>query len=255
MRNSGKGFLTGLVLLLTMLPMMAAFAATNVTGIDHSSTADGGVRITLQTTGDVPQVSVFATQSPARIVLDLADTQSETGTDAMTVGLGPVQQYSAITAGGKTRLIVDLSQLAAYDYNADPGQVVLTIAGSGVTASSTASVGGSGFSVTGVDFRRGEDGQARVIVSMDRPGASMSVEEGTNSLILNIFNASVPDSLNQRLDVIDFATSVRLIDTAPVNSTVQVVLTTSGNYEHLAYESGNDIVVEVKQIEVSALSV
>jgi type IV pilus assembly protein PilQ len=255
MRNSGKGFLAGLGLLLTMLPMMAAFAATKVTGIDHSSTADGGVRITLQTTGDVPQVSVFATQSPARIVLDLADTQSETGTDAMTVGLGPVEQYSAITAGGKTRLIVDLSHLTAYDYNADSGQVVLTIAGSGVAASSTASVGGSGFSVTGVDFRLGEEGQARVIVSMDHPGASISVEEGTNSLILNIFNASVPDSLNQRLDVIDFATPVRLIDTAPVNSTVQVVLTTSGNFEHLAYESGDDIVVEVKQVEVSALSV
>ncbi len=114
--------------------MMAAFAATNVTGIDHSSTEDGGVRITLQISGDVPQVSVFATQSPTRIVLDLADTQSEAGTDAVTVGLGPVQQYSAIAAGGRTRLIVDLSHLAAYDYNADSGQVVLTIAGGGVTA-------------------------------------------------------------------------------------------------------------------------
>ena len=91
-------------------------------------------------------------------------------------------------------------------------------------------------------------GQARVIVSMDRPGASISVEEGTNSLTLNIFNASVPDRLNQRLDVIDFATPVRLIDTAPVNSTVQVVMTTSGTYEHLAYESGDDIVVELKLV-------
>ena len=132
MRNSGKGFLTGLGLLFTILPMVAAFAATKVTAIDHSSTADGGVRITLQTSGDVPQVSVFVTQSPARIVLDLADTQSEAGTDAVTVGLGPVQQYSAIAAGGRTRLIVDLSQQAAYDYNAYADQVVLTIAGSGV---------------------------------------------------------------------------------------------------------------------------
>ena len=220
MRNSGKGFLTGLCLLLTILPAMAAFAATTVTGIDHSSTADGGVRISLHTSGDTPQVSVFVTQSPARIVLDLADTQSEAGTDAVTVGLGPVQQYSAIAAGGRTRLIVDLSQQAAYDYNADSDQVVLTIAGSGVSTYSNANVGGSNFSVTGVDFHRGDEGQARVIVSMDRPGASISVEEGTNSLTLNIFNASVPDRLNQRLDVIDFATPVRLIDTAPVNSKV-----------------------------------
>ena len=252
MRNSGKGFLTGLGLLLTILPMMAAFAATKVTGIDHSSTADGGVRITLQTSGDVPQVSVFVTQSPARIVLDLADTQSEAGTDPVTVGLGPVQQYSAIAAGGRTRLIVDLSQHAAYDYNAGSDQVVLTIAGSGVTQYSNASVGGSYFSVTGVDFHRGDEGQARVIVSMDRPGASISVEEGTNNLILNIFNASVPDRLIQRLDVIDFATPVRLIDTAPVNNTVQVVMTTSGIGEYLAYESGDDIVVEVKPISKTA---
>jgi len=246
MRYSRKGFLTGLGLLLSILPMMAAFAATNVTGIDHSSTADGGVRITLQTSGDVPQVSVFATQSPSRIVLDLADTQSEAGSDAVNVGLGPVQQYSAIAAGGRTRLIVDLSQLAAYDYNAESGQVVLTIAGSGGAGHSTTSVGGSAYSVTAVDFRRGEEGQARVIVSMDRPGASISVEEGINNLTLNIFNANVPDRLNQRLDVIDFATPVHLIDTAPLNSTVQVSMATSGIYEHLVYESGEDIVVELK---------
>ena len=252
MRNSGKGFLTGFGLLLTILPMIAALAATKVTGIDHSSTADGGVRISLQTSGDVPQVSVFVTQSPARIILDLAETQSEAGTDVVTVNLGPVQQYSAIAAGGRTRLIVDLTQQAAYDYNADSDQVVLTIGGSGVTKYSNASVGGSYFSVTGVDFHRGDEGQARVIVSMDRPGASITVEQGTNSLILNIFNASVPDRLNQRLDVIDFATPVRLIDTAPVNSTVQVVMTTSGTYEYLAYESGDDIVVELKLVSKPA---
>ncbi|MEE8495278.1 MAG: type IV pilus secretin PilQ [Xanthomonadales bacterium] len=255
MRNSGKEFLTGLGLLLTILPMMAAFAATNVTGIDHSSTADGGVRITLQSSGDVPQVSVFATQNPARIVLDLAATKSSAGTDVVTVGLGPVQQYSIIAAGGRTRLIVELSQLAAYDYSADAGQVVLTIAGSGSSTGPATSSGGSDFRVTGIDFRRGEEGQARVIVSMDRPGASISVEEGTNTLTLNIFNAGVPDRLNQRLDVIDFATPVQLIDTAPVNNTVQVVMTTSGIYEHLAYESGDDIVVEIKLLSKHAQAV
>jgi len=256
MRNKRKGFLTGLGLLLTLLPVMTAFAATNVTAISHSSTADGGVKITLQTSGDVPQVSVFATQSPARIVLDLADTENEAGTDAVNVGLGSVQQYSAIAAGGRTRLIVDMSQLATYDYSADSGQVVLTIAGrsasSLVSNNSSSNAGGSGFSVTGVDFRRGEEGQARVIVSMNRAGASVSVEEGANKLVLNIFNASVPERLNQRLDVIDFATPVRLIDTAPLNNSVQVVLTTSGAYNHLVIESGNDIVVELKSIARSA---
>jgi type IV pilus assembly protein PilQ len=258
MRNSRKGFLTGLGLLLTLLPAMTVLAATNVTDIDHSSTADGGVKITLQTSGDVPQVSVFATQNPARIVLDLAETGNESGSDAVTVGRGSVQQYSAVAAGGRTRLIVDLSQLASYDYSADSDQVVLTIAGSSgsreANNNSSSSVGSSDFSVTGVDFRRGEEGQARVIVSMNRPGASVSVEEGNKSLVLNIFNADVPDRLNQRLDVIDFATPVRLIDTTPLNNSVQVVMATSGAYEHLVIESGDDIVVELKPLVRSAQS-
>ena len=248
MRKLGKGFLTGLGLLLTILPMMAVIAATNVTGIDHSSTADGGVRIALQTSGDVPQVSVFATESPARIVLDLAETENQAGTDAISVGQGSVQKYSAIGAGGRTRLIVDLSQPATYDYSAEAGQVVLTIAGNGGAGSKpSASSSGAGFNVTGVDFRRGEDGQARVIISLDKPGASISVDEGPNTLSLDIFNANLPENLDQQLDVIDFATPVKIIDSSEVNNRVRVTMATSGIYEHLAYESGNDIVVEVKK--------
>ena len=106
MRTLGKGFQTGLGLLFIILPLMVANAATSVTGIKHSSTADGGVRIELQTSGDVPQVSVFATESPARIVLDLAETDYGDGTDSVSVGVGKVQQYSAIAAGGRTRLII-----------------------------------------------------------------------------------------------------------------------------------------------------
>ncbi len=250
MRNLGKGFLTGLGLLLIIMPVMAVFAATNVTGIDHSSTADGGVRIALQTSGDVPQVSVFATENPARIVLDLAETDNQAGTEAITVGQGFVQQYSAIGAGGRTRLIVDLSQAANYDYSADAGQVVLTIAGNGETGSRPSQrSSGAAFNVTGVDFRRGEDGQSRVIIRLDKPGASMSVKEGSNTVSLDIFNSNLPESLNQQLDVVDFATPVQFIDSAQVNSTVRVILTTNGLYEHLAYESGNDIVLEVKKAQ------
>jgi type IV pilus assembly protein PilQ len=248
MRNLGKGFLTGLGLLLMIMPVMAVFAATNVTGIDHSSTADGGVRIALQTSGDVPQVSVFATENPARIVVDLAETDNQAGTDAVSVGQGSVQQYSAIGAGGRTRLIVDLSQAANYDYSADAGQVVLTIAGSGEVGSRpTQGSSGSAFNVTGVDFRRGEEGQARVIISLDKAGASMSVKEGTNTVSVDIFNSNLPENLDQQLDVVDFATPVQLIDSAQVNSAVRIILTTNGLYEHLAYESGNDIVIEVKE--------
>jgi type IV pilus assembly protein PilQ len=196
----------------------------------------------------VPQVSVFATESPARIVLDLANTDNQAGSDEVYVGQGAVQQYSAIGAGGRTRLVVDMSRSVAYDYSADAGQVTLTIAAAGAQAAVPAAAstsGGGAYTVTGVDFRRGDEGQARVIVSLDKPGASMSIQEGSNELSVDIFNANLPASLDQQLDVMDFATPVQFIDSFGVSSGVRLDLTTRGIYEHLAYESGNDIVIEV----------
>jgi type IV pilus assembly protein PilQ len=249
MRNKGKGFLAGLGLLLVTLPMMAVHAATNVMDIEHSMTADGGVKITLQTAGDVPQVSVFATESPPRIVLDLTDTVNDAGTATVSVGSGAVQSYSAVESGGRTRLMVDLSKTAAYDYSAENGRVVLSIAGDGSRQSSRPPSSGNSMNVTGVDFRRGEEGQGRVIISMDRSGASTSVREGTGVLNLDIYDASLPDRLDQRLDVIDFATPVTFIDAAQGNNMVRLAIATSGLYEHMVYESGNDIVVEVQKLQ------
>jgi type IV pilus assembly protein PilQ len=252
MRKLGKGFLVnGLGLLLLMLPAMAAWAASSVENIEYNSTADGGVQITMRTTGDVPDVTVFATESPARIVLDLADTTNGAGTDSVSVGMGSVQKYSAIEAGGRTRVMVDLSAPATYDYDAGAGRVVLTIAGNGTaSARSTPSrYSSAAMNVSGVDFRRGENGQARVIVSMDQPGANVSVNESFNAISLDIFDAILPERLDQQLDVMDFATPVQLIDSVQTNNAVRITMSTKGAYEHLVYESGNDIVIEVSKLE------
>lgn len=251
MRKFRKGFLIGLGLVWASTPLAVVFAATEVTQISYSDTSDGAVRIVLATAGDIPEVSVFATESPARIVLDLADTTNQAGSDAVSVGLYTVQKFSAMAAGGRTRLVVDLNQASSYDFTADAGEVVLTISGGGsVARSSTASnsAGASGNSVNGIDFRRGENGQGRVIVSLDQSGAVMSVEEGAGQILLDLLNVSLPDSLNQRLDVLDFATPVQMIAVRPIANGVRIAVTIAGAYEHLAYESGNSVILEVKEL-------
>jgi len=253
MRNLRKGFLTGLGLVLALAPMAGVFAATEVTNIDYASTSDGGVRISLSTSGDTPEVSVFATESPARIVLDLSDTTNSAGSDTVSVGLGTVQTYSAIAAGGRTRLVVDLNKSANYDYTTNAGEVVLTVSGSGGSSQASSSSSSAGrFSVTGVDFRRGEDGQGRVIVSLNRPGANMSVEELSHSIVVDLYDATLPESLDRRLDVIDFATPVQMIDSGEISNGVRIVMSVAGAYEHLAYESGDNVIIEVKEQVVLA---
>jgi type IV pilus assembly protein PilQ len=237
------GIRAGFGLLLAVLPAMAAWADTEVTAAQFSTTGGGDVTITLSTTGDTPAVSVFATEDPARIVLDLSNTTSSVDSAPVTVGGGAVQSFTTLGATDRTRLLVDLSRSVSYDYSADEGQVVLSISGDGARVATS----GGDFSVENVDFRRGEDGQSQVIVSLDREGANVAVSTGTGQLDIDIFNASLPERLNQRLDVADFATPVRVIDAGQRGDNVRLNVGINGNFDYLYYQSGKDVIVEVSE--------
>jgi type IV pilus assembly protein PilQ len=245
MNNWIFGIRVGLYLLLAGLFSTAAWADTEVTAANYSSANGGDVVITLATAGDTPSVSVFATESPARIVLDLAETSSAVDSAPVSVGLGAVQSFTTLSAGGRTRLLVDLSRPVPYDYSAEAGQVVLTIAGAGGPALAAAPSNGGEFMVRNIDFRRGEDGQSRVIVSLDGEDANFTMHAGVGQLEVDVFSTTLPDSLNATLDVMDFATPVQTIDASQRGNAVRLTLAVNGQFEHLAYPSGSDLVIEV----------
>jgi type IV pilus assembly protein PilQ len=250
MDSRKTGVHLGLALALLVFPALSAWASTDVTAARYNSNAAGDVVITLSTTGDDPKVSVFATESPARIVLDLADTNSQVDASPVSVGMGAVQKFTTLAAGGRTRVMVDLSRMVAYDYQSANGQVVLTMSGSGgsAVAAPRHSSGVAKYTVDNVDFRRGEDGQSKVIVSLDKAGANISVNPREGGLSVDIFDASLPDNLNQRLDVMDFATPVQMIDVGKKADAVRLELEITGLYEQMAYQSGNDWVIEVTKV-------
>ena len=249
MDNRIFGLRIGLCLMLALLPSTGVFADTEITAASYGSGSGGDVEIMLTTTGDTPRVSVFATENPARIVLDLADTNSSVDSAPVSVGMGAVQSFTTIGAGGRTRLLVDLSRSVAYDYSADAGRIVLTIA-AGSAAASMASTGSSSgdYAVQNVDFRRGENGQSRIIVSLDGEGANVAVNASPGQLGVDIFNTDLPDRLNQQLDVVDFATPVQLIDVSRHGDGIELNMAVSGLFEHLAYQTGNDVIIEVSEV-------
>ena len=248
MRNKRSGASLGVLVLL--LTTSFAWGDTVVTGANYHTNSSGGVSIVLSTEGDTPTVSVFATDSPARIVLDLAATDSNVESSAVSVGSGVVEGFTTLGAGGRTRLMVDLSRMTEYDYRAEGGQVVLDIAG-GSSSSSSASVSGGDLSVESIDFRRGENGQSRVIVSMNREGANVAVNSLGSRVKVDIYDASLPDSLNKRIDVVDFASPVQMIDVSRRGSSVGLDLSVGIPVEHLSYNSGNDIIIEVSELEAA----
>ncbi|WP_191621304.1 type IV pilus secretin PilQ [Marinihelvus fidelis] len=245
------GYRTAWCLALTLFAS-SALAQTQVTSTDYSTGDDGTVTITMQTSGSEPAVSVFATDSPPRIVLDMSDTTSTVDSTPVQVNSGNVSSYSTLSAGGRTRVLVELSQSAEFDYSTSGGRVSLTVAnGQAVAAAASTEARRSlgSYNVNAIDFRRGEDGQSRVIVGLDGEGASVAVNAGAGTLNVEIFNSDLPENLNQVLDVVDFATPVQIIDVSQRNESVRLEMMVAGVYEHLAYQSGNDVIIEVQAVE------
>ncbi len=259
MRILKLGKLSGL--LLAVFASGAAWAQTQVTGTDYAVGGGGDVTITVSTSGDEPVVSVFATDSPARIVLDLADTTSSVGSDPVNVGANAVRSFSTLSAGGRTRVLVDLTRDAEFDYAVSPGSVTLTVAGGAAAPaaaatstpapSSTAARNLGSYNVESVDFRRGEEGQSRVIVGLDSEGASVAVNASAGALTVDVFNADLPDNLNQVLDVVDFATPVQIIDVSQRGESTRLQMMVAGVFEHLAYQSGDDLIIEVSEVQAT----
>lgn len=245
-------------LLLAITASSMAWAQTQVTGTDYSISPGGDVTITLSTTGDEPVVSVFATDNPSRIVLDLAETTSGVGSDPVTVNTGSVTSFTTLSASGRTRVLVDLTKDAQFDYNVGAGNVTLTVAANGMAAepapAAAATPAGEtmrnlgSYEVQTVDFRRGEEGQSRIIVGLDGEGASVAVNAGAGNLIVDVFNADLPEDLNQVLDVVDFATPVQIIDVSQRGEVTRLEMMVAGIFEHLAYQNGNDVVIEVSEV-------
>lgn len=234
--------------------------------ISYATLPSGSVQLRLNFTGAVPQPRIFTTDNPARIALDFADADT-TAQRHTAIGQGAVSGVSAVSAGGRTRVIVELMQSAPYRSAVEGDSLVLTV-GSGSTqpmaaapapeqrSITTAAIidpskrlpatAAGAISVTNIDFRRGADGQGRVLVSFSGPGADAQMHTIGDKVEVSIPNASVPANLAQRLDTLDFATPVQSIDTRnSVAGGVRMTILTNGVVDTSAVQEGTQYVVEV----------
>ncbi|HKR76348.1 MAG TPA: type IV pilus secretin PilQ [Rhodanobacter sp.] len=243
-----------------------AAGSSTLKDISYTTLPGGSVQLHLNFAGAVPQSRIFTTDNPARIAIDFADT----GTTAQRhtdIGQGATSGVSAVSAGNRTRVIVELMRPASYQSAIEGNSLVLTVANG--SAPQTAAVpapvqhsvttaaiidpskhlpanAAGGLSVTGVDFRRGANGQGRVLVSFSGPGADAQMRTIGDKVEVSIPNASVPANLAQRLDTLDFATPVQSINTrAGAAGGVQMTIATKGVVDTSAWQEGNQYVVEV----------
>ncbi|ATS52833.1 type IV pilus secretin PilQ [Xanthomonas citri pv. fuscans CFBP 6996] len=112
-------------------------------------------------------------------------------------------------------------------------------------AQDPAKVAPASLAVSKIDFKRGEDGAGRLILQFDGQGASPDLRTQGDSVLVDISNAKLPAELQRPLNVTDFATPVQRVEVKPSGSGSQLVLSTKGAFDSLAYQTGNEYVVEI----------
>ncbi len=233
-------------------------AADTVTGntlqsVDFAELPGNKAQITLTLSKPAPAPLSFTIDNPARIALDFPNTGNGLAQRSQSIGIGMAESITAVEAQNRTRVVVNLVDMVPYEARAEGNQVILVVQNAGGEQSEAAvaasrATGGGTDTITNIDFRRGEDGQGRVIVNLSDPSIPVDMQQQGGKVIVDFYRAQLPEELERRLDVLDFATPVKTIDTYTRGNNVHMVITPMGEYDYLAYQSNNQFTIEVKAL-------
>jgi len=229
---------------------LQAMAANVLQDVRYASAPGGKVDITLEFAEPVGDVQAFTTDTPPRIAVDLPGTTNGLSQRRVVIGSGATSAVSAVEASGRTRVVVDLFRPAGYTTRSAGNLLVLTVdAGAQVNSVATGpdptKKVASSLEVANIDFRRGENGSGRVVLRFNGDGATADMRNEGSRVVVDVPNAAIPESLRRRLDVTDFATPVQSLDPQANAGSTRLVINTSGAFESMAYQTGNEYVVEV----------
>lgn len=234
-------------------------AGSALQSIDFTALPGENFQLRLSFDGPVPEPRSFATEHPARIALDLSGVRSGLDRKPIPVHQAGVETVQAIAAGGRTRVILNLSTAVPYSTRVAGRFLYVTLqsgkagAGGDGMASTPVVVSErpvvSGPQVENVDFRRGEKGEGRLLVTLSDPNSVVSLREEGRSIIADLPGTRLPGRLARRLEVLDFATPVKWIEAMPVGLGTRLVITpVSDEYDYSSYQSGKLLTVELRPL-------
>lgn len=253
------GFLTALFTLLLATP--ASFAQVGepngIIGVDYTVQQGGKVVVKVnlkQAPATAP--AGFTINNPPRIALDFTNTGNQSGKSSVTVNEGALRSINVVQAGPRTRLVLNLSRTAGYETRMEGNTFIIALDGgpaSAVIANNTAQFAESRdasktHSVRDVDFRRGRNGEGRIIVDLSDTNTGIDIRQQGKTLVIDFLNTAVPRNLERRMDVTDFGTPVISVDTFAQGNNARIVVEPKGEWEHSAYQSDRQFIVDIKPI-------
>jgi type IV pilus assembly protein PilQ len=227
---------------LCVLLVQPAWAENILKDVKASNLANGDTAITLQFAQPIGDIKAFNTDSPPRIALDLPETNNAFAQKKLLLSSGLAKSVNTYESAGRTRVLVDLNGSVQYHTKAVGNTLVLTLDKQPAVAKAV--------DVSSVDFKRTGQGAGQLVVKFGSEGAIASMRENGSQIIVDLPNANVADALIQNLEVAQKATPVVSVSTKRLLGKTQLILTTKGNAQALAYQTGNEYVLEISPAAV-----
>jgi type IV pilus assembly protein PilQ len=240
----------------------AVAIAQNAIQSINSTQQAGSEVVRIELTEALSAVPVgFTIQAPPRIAIDLPGVGNAMGRSSVEINQGNLRSVSVAQAGERTRLVLNLKQATSYRAQLE-GKVLLLVldaapspVAAGAPAVPTAqrfaeSLNTTQLALKGIDFRRGPDGAGRIVVDLPNNQVGVDIRQQGKGLVVEFLRSTLPENLRQRLDVTDFGTPVQFVSSAQAGDRVRMVVDSRGAWEHSAYQSDNQFVLEVRQQKI-----
>ncbi|MEE2783066.1 MAG: type IV pilus secretin PilQ family protein [Pseudomonadota bacterium] len=256
MLRMNKAWITRMVGFLVISLTWPTVWAVTLEEIEFSSLPGDRTEIRMHFDAIPPTPNGYTIAQPARIVLDLPGVVSVLDEKHHNLGIGNARRVSVIGTKDRTRAIVNLTELVAYETDVK-GNTLYLLVGSGSAAGEVAprrvvsadeqrvSSASNSASISDVDFRRGSNGEGRVIFKMSNPKVPVDVSSDGGKIRVEVRNTRLPSNLQRRLDVTDFATPVQIVDALQEGPHTVFTIAANGNYDYLAYQADDTMSIDV----------
>ncbi len=255
----------------------SAVTAATLDNVSYTSLPGNRVQVKMKLSAPVEGAPLsFTIDNPARIAIDLPGTTLNLKERTQRIGVGNAESVTAVEAENRTRVVLNLGQLVPYDIETNGDTIAVTLEGStsslqtqalpttpttvataqaassptakAAQASGNTMPGHGKGSIKDIDFRRGAHGEAQIVVNLSAPDIGINITQQGDDVVVDFADTNLPENLDRKLDVLDFATPAKEIDTFREGNGTRMVIKPTGLYEHLAYQSDNTFTIELRAL-------
>jgi len=229
--------------------------AVTLNSIGFANLSGDSIEVRLEFDGMPPEPTGFTQTDPARISIDLSNVQSSLAERRFELGSGNAQSVMVLETSDRTRLVFNLNSPVDYQTRIEGNTLVVHLGGDNVVAAAPAAAPSvpaapesvaDGPAIADVTFRRGNEiDKGQIVITLSDDQIVGNVEQVGSRVYLEFAGTAVPERLNRRFDVTDFATPVNTVDVYPQRGNATIAIDLNGQYEYVAYQQGRQYTVSV----------